>query len=255
MPIIPEQPTNRRPVTLTAIASRATTTLVALIAGYASYRHIAQVATEAGEHPSVAVVLPFAIDGAILVGTLAILEDKRSGRKPRLSARIAIAFGVIATLAANIASAQPTWTARAVAAVPPLAFLISIEVLSRRGKLIQPEPITLVEPVTVEPEPIREPVTAEPEPAVEPNREPTREPELATAEPKVEPKPKRLTPHSTTSAERVMEAHLAEPDATNQRIAELAGVSLATVKRYRPKREVSGSTNTSHAANLEAVVA
>lgn len=153
----------------TAITSRLTTGLVALVAGYASFTHIYDVAREAGERASVAAVLPLSIDGLILVGTLAMLDDKRNGRKPRLSARLAVAFGVVATLAANIASAQPTITARLVAAVSPVAFLLAVEVLSRRGKLIRPEPVDQVEPVKV-----AEPVAVErveplaPEPVAEP---------------------------------------------------------------------------------------
>jgi hypothetical protein len=122
---------------MTAFTSRATTGLVAAVAGFASYLHITKVAHEAGEHGAVAAVLPLSIDGLILVGTLAMLEDKRDGRRPRLSARIAVGFGVVATLAANIASAQPTMTARLVAAVPPIAFLIAVEVLSRRGRKVE----------------------------------------------------------------------------------------------------------------------
>ncbi|MFY1687278.1 DUF2637 domain-containing protein [Plantactinospora sp. WMMB782] len=227
---------------ITSITSRATTALVALVAGYASFSHIFKVARQAGEHVSVAAVLPLSIDGLILVGTLAMLDDKRSGRKPRLSARLAVAFGIIATLAANIASAHPTWTARAVAAVPPVAFLLAVEVLSRRGKLIQPEPVDQGEPVKV-----TEPVTvepAEPEPVT---------PEPVTVEPvKPEPsrkaQPKRVVPRSATSADLVMRAHLAEPDAPHARIAELAGVSLATVKRYRPTRS-PGSPSPAEAAD------
>ncbi|WP_167454665.1 DUF2637 domain-containing protein [Micromonospora arborensis] len=230
---------------ITSVTSRLTTGLVALVAGYASFSHIFQVARQAGEQVSVAAVLPLSIDGLILVGTLAMLDDKRSGRKPRLSARLAVAFGIVATLAANVASAHPTWTARAVAAVPPVAFLIAVEVLSRRGKLIHPEPVAPVEPVTaepvaVEPEPTPEPVAAEPaEPAkiqrVKRASEPSRKP----------------VPRSLTSADRIMSAHLAEPGATHARIAELAGVSLATVKRYRPTRSTGSA---SPAQPAEAVV-
>ncbi|MFI6243946.1 DUF2637 domain-containing protein [Micromonospora sp. NPDC050795] len=219
----------------TAITSRLTTALVALVAGYASFSHIFKVARQAGEHVSVAAVLPLSIDGLILVGTLAMLDDKRSGRKPRLSARLAVAFGIVATLAANVASAHPTWTARAVAAVPPVAFLIAVEVLSRRGKLIHPEPVAPVEPVTAEPvavEPVApvEPVAVEPVEPVKAQRVKAQR----VSEPSRKP-----VPRSLTSADRIMSAHLAEPDATHGRIAELAGVSLATVKRYRPTRSAS----------------
>ncbi|WP_433313069.1 DUF2637 domain-containing protein [Micromonospora chersina] len=221
----------------TAITSRLTTVLVALVAGYASFSHIYSVARRAGEHVSVAAVLPLSIDGLILVGTLAMLDGKRSGRKPRLSARLAVAFGIVATVAANIASAHPAWTARAAAAVPRVAFLLAVEVLSRRGRLIRPEPVDQVELVKV-----AEPVAVEPVEPVE------AQPVKRTSEPSRKPVPRLLT-----SADRVMSAHPAESWATNQRIADLAGVSLATVKRYRPKRSPEGSVIMEHPGQLPIV--
>ena len=241
---------------LTTVASRAAAAVVAGVAGFASYRHIYAVAVSAGEPPAVAAVLPLAIDGLILVATLAMHDDQRHGRHPRMSARVALAFGVAATLAANVASAAATVTARLVAAVPAVSFLLAVEVLARRGR---PRGGASREPATAEPR-RREPVTAEPavsrEPAV--NREPkvSREPataepavsrEPATAEPAVSREPaQRATPRSLTSADRVMAAHLAEPGATHARIAELAGVSISTAKRYRPR--ASGSPTGPQAA-------
>lgn len=134
-------------MTLHTFASRAAAAVVAAVAGFASYRHIYTVAADAGEHPAVAAVLPLAIDGLILVATLAMLDDKRHDRHPRMSARVALAFGVAATLAANIASAEPTVTARLVAAVPAVSFLLAVEVLARTGK---PRTVTVAEPAPTE---------------------------------------------------------------------------------------------------------
>jgi hypothetical protein len=73
----------------------------------------------------------------------ALLEDKRHGRTGRLSARLAVTVGVLATLAANIASAQPTWTARLVAVAASVSFLLSVEVLTRTGRPAKhPNPAT-----------------------------------------------------------------------------------------------------------------
>ena len=119
---------------LTTVAARAAAFIVAGVAGAASFEHIASVAIAAGERPWVGYTLPLAIDGLIVVGVAALLEDKRHGRTGRLSARLAVAVGVLATLAANIASAQPTWTARLVAVAAPVSFLLSIEVLTRTGR-------------------------------------------------------------------------------------------------------------------------
>lgn len=135
------------------VASRASATAVALVAGYSSFSHIAHVALSYGERPEVAYALPFAIDGLLIVATTAMISDKKHNRKVRKSARVAFAFGVLASLAANIASAQPNIGARLVASVPALALLLAIEVLSRKGKLLPaevvPEPVVLpVEPLS-----------------------------------------------------------------------------------------------------------
>ncbi|MGC1212625.1 MAG: DUF2637 domain-containing protein [Micromonospora sp.] len=194
-------------LTPTAIASRAAAAVVAAVAGTASYRHIYDVATGAGEHRGVAAVLPLAIDGLIVVATLAMLEDKRQERRPRLAARLALAFGVTATLAANVASAQPTATARLVAAIPAISFLLAVEVLSQKGKPM----VKLASPQApaVEPPPA-EVVVAEPPVAVEPSR-PGIAPETAV---------------------RIAAAMAAKPGADRDEVAATAGVSARTVRRY-----------------------
>lgn len=183
-----------------ALAARAAAALVATIAGAASWEHIASVAYGAGERPWVAYSLPAAIDGLIVVGVAALLEDRRTGRVPRRSARIAVAVGVLATLAANIASAEPTWTARLVAVAAPVAFLLAVEVLTRTGqKLPEPEP-----------------------PA------PVRSPRKSGA-----PRARR-----GEARKRAVEAIAAQPDASVAELAELAGVSRATVRRANGDRQV-----------------
>jgi hypothetical protein len=69
-----------------------------------------------------------------VVGVAALLEDKRHHRHGRSSARLAVLVGVVATLAANLASAQPTGTARLVAITAPVSFLLAVEVLTRTGR-------------------------------------------------------------------------------------------------------------------------
>jgi hypothetical protein len=121
-------------VNLVKFGSRASAVIVAAVAGYSSWQHIVEVARDAGEDLSVAGVMPLSIDGLVVVASLAMIEDKRNGQIPRWSARVALVFGILATLGFNLASAEPTWTARAVAAVPAISFLLAVEVLSRTGK-------------------------------------------------------------------------------------------------------------------------
>ena len=112
------------------VVSRVATGVVAVIAGLASYIHIFRVARHAGEQALVAGLLPFASDGLIVAGSLALVEDKLDGRQPRWSARLAVWFGVAATSAANVASAHHSVTSRLVAAAPPAAFLLAAELVT-----------------------------------------------------------------------------------------------------------------------------
>jgi hypothetical protein len=205
---------------LITFSSRATTAVVAGVAGFSSYRHIVEVAQRAGEHQAVAAVLPLSIDGLIVVGTMAMVEDKRAGRRPRLSARVALGFGVVATLAANIASAQPHLMARLVAAVPAVAFLVTVEVLARQGRARTELSAAMsteqasIGPVFDHARPIG-PV-------------PARVVKLSTPEPVVrKPQP--------SSRERVEKAHRRTPAATNEQLAERLNLSTKTVQRWRPK--------------------
>jgi len=118
------------------LTSTAGAGVVAGIAAWASWSHMVGVAMEVGEHSDIAHALPLSVDGLLVVASAAMVDDRRNGMKPRLSARIMFGVGVAASLAANIAHAQPTIGARIVAAWPALALLGVVELLSRRGKPI-----------------------------------------------------------------------------------------------------------------------
>lgn len=116
-----------------ALASQLSATVVAVIAGIASYVHIVSVALATGEDKFVAHLIPFSLDGLIVVATFAMLLDKKRGFKPRRVARIALIVGIVGTLCANVASADPAIMPRqAIAVIPALAFLLSFEVLVSR---------------------------------------------------------------------------------------------------------------------------
>jgi hypothetical protein len=183
---------------LTTITSRMAAATVAAVAGIISYGHIRSVASMAGESNLAAALLPLGIDGLIVVGTMAMLNDKRLGRRPRPSARFALGFGIVATIAGNIASAEPTWTARAVAAVPAISFLVAVEVTARTGRKA----------------------------ATEPDIEPA-EPEQAAPR-----SPRQRTAGKRTAEDRVRAVRLRHPDATQAEVAKRAKVSVRTAARY-----------------------
>jgi hypothetical protein len=98
--------------------------VVAAIAGVESYSHIVAVTAAHGQGVIMSHLYPFSIDGVVLVGTLALAARRRN-----LMAWVAVIAGVVATLAANVAAAEPTLIGRAISAWPAVAFLISTEIV------------------------------------------------------------------------------------------------------------------------------
>ncbi len=122
-------------------ATRLSVGVVALVAGYNSYGHQYDVARMAHQPQHFAAVLPFSVDGMLLAASLAIAEDKAEGRKPRLWAVIAFWLGATVSVSANVASVIVhygfDWLAIGVSAWPPIALLITVEVLSRKGQPVK----------------------------------------------------------------------------------------------------------------------
>lgn len=122
-------------------ATRASVGIVATVAGYASYGHQYDVAVMAHQPQHLAAVLPFSVDGMLLAASVAMAEDKAEGRKPRLWAVLAFWLGAAVSVAANTMSVIVhygfDWLAMGISAWPPIALLITVEVLSRKGKPVK----------------------------------------------------------------------------------------------------------------------
>jgi hypothetical protein len=144
------QTPHRQTGRMTAILGVAT---VAATAAVISFSHVQALARTAGEPELTAWLLPLSIDGAIAAAAAVVLADSKAGRRTTFLTWLMLALGLAASLAANIASAQPTWTARAVAAWPPIALALGIEVLasmSRRSGPVAPARTVPTETATSE---------------------------------------------------------------------------------------------------------
>ncbi len=152
-------------------ATRATTVgavlVVAAVAAVVSYSHMQEVAERAGEQWR-AYLLPLSVDGLVVAASMALLTRRRAGLPGGRLAWVALLGGVGASLAANIAAAQPDLTARLVASWPAVAFAVSFELLLQQRRVPVVEPVA--EPVG-EDSPAADPVVDGPgevdEPAVE----------------------------------------------------------------------------------------
>ncbi|MFF1611401.1 DUF2637 domain-containing protein [Amycolatopsis sp. NPDC058278] len=115
---------------LSLVVQCACTALVALGAAYASYRHGRTFALRFGADPTTAAIWPLIVDGLLTIATVELWTAGRdSGRR---IAWTAFGFGISLSLCANIGSTDnQTILGVIVAASPPLALLLAVELLNR----------------------------------------------------------------------------------------------------------------------------
>jgi hypothetical protein len=108
-------------------------TLVFLGAAYASYRHGHDFAVRYGADPMTADLWPLIVDGMMTTATVELWKTHHGTARAtgRWAAWVAFGFGVSLSLCANVAAAPKLSVfAVAVAACPPLALLLSVELLN-----------------------------------------------------------------------------------------------------------------------------
>jgi hypothetical protein len=116
---------------VSAVVRRVTTAsvlAVAAVAAVASYEHMRALATLAGEGWR-AWLLPVSVDGLAVAASMTMLVRRRAGDPAGTIPWAALLLGLGASLAANVAAADPTVVGRLVAAWPPVALLLSYELL------------------------------------------------------------------------------------------------------------------------------
>jgi hypothetical protein len=102
--------------------------VVAACAARASYDHQRAVVAMAGESDA-AWYLPLSVDGMMLVASLNMLVHRWDNKPAGRLTWCALLLDGAASLAANVAAADPTWIGRLVAAWPPIYLIVSYELL------------------------------------------------------------------------------------------------------------------------------
>jgi Protein of unknown function (DUF2637) len=102
--------------------------VVAACAARASYDHQRTVVAMAGEADA-AWYLPLSVDGMMLVASLNMLVRRWDNQPAGRLTWCALLLGGAASLAANVAAAEPTVIGRLVAAWPPICLIVSYELL------------------------------------------------------------------------------------------------------------------------------
>lgn len=117
-----------------AIIRRTTTVTVVVLAAIAavvSYGHMHELAVRHGETSAAAAIVPISVDGMIVAASLALLVDSRAGRRGGALPWTFVLLGIGASLAANVAVAEPTVVGRIIAAWPSVALSGAYEMLMR----------------------------------------------------------------------------------------------------------------------------
>jgi Protein of unknown function (DUF2637) len=112
------------------------------IAAMVSFRHIHALALAHGESKVTAALIPLSVDGMIVASSMTLLADSRLGRGGGVLPWVLLALGSAASLAANVAVAEPTVYGRVIAAWPSLALIGAYELLMRqiRNSTTGPKP-------------------------------------------------------------------------------------------------------------------
>ncbi|GGM34301.1 hypothetical protein GCM10012275_02050 [Longimycelium tulufanense] len=114
----------------------ACTLLVAVGAAYVSYRHGREFALRFGADEATAAIWPLIVDGLLTTATVELWKSSHGRRAGgRWAAWLSFVFGICLSLCANVAAApELSVFAVAVAACPPLALLLAVELLNRALK-------------------------------------------------------------------------------------------------------------------------
>jgi hypothetical protein len=120
---------------LLAVADALPVTVLAVLAGAGSFTHIRDTAAQHGQGGPMSWAVAVCIDLTCVMAARERQRDKQAGLPARRLSwpAVVLAGGVLLSLAANLAQAQPTTWGRVVAAVPPAAFLVAVSMIERRA--------------------------------------------------------------------------------------------------------------------------
>ena len=125
------------PVARERIATFGAVMVVASIAAIVSYAHMQQLAAGAGESWR-SYLLPLSVDGLVVAAGMVLVGRRRAGDPGGALAWSALAGGVLASVAANMADAGAGASATAVltAGWPAVAFAVAFELLQQQRQTV-----------------------------------------------------------------------------------------------------------------------
>jgi hypothetical protein len=110
--------------------------MLALIAGTVSYLHMHLLVELHGQPGWVAALTPLSVDGMIVAASTTLLAESRKGSGGGFLPWALLVTGSVASLAANVAVAEPTMTGRVIAAWPSFSLIAAYELLMRQVRRV-----------------------------------------------------------------------------------------------------------------------
>jgi len=126
---------------LALLADSGPVVVLAVIAAAGSFTHIRDTATEHGQHGWMAWAIAVCIDLTCVMAARERQRDARTGREtgPLSWPTSVLVGGILLSLAANLAQAEPSAWGWITAATPAGAFLVAVSMLERRSSA-RPDP-------------------------------------------------------------------------------------------------------------------
>lgn len=112
-----------------SLLAAVTVTAVGAPAAVASYIHARTVVERSGD-PVMAPWLPLSVDGMLLAALVVIWVRRHRGRSAGVFPWFSFGLGMVATIAANLAAADPTSEGYVVALWPPVALALTLELVA-----------------------------------------------------------------------------------------------------------------------------
>jgi hypothetical protein len=121
-----------RCIRLTTVISVA---LLAVIAAVVSFGHMRELALRHGEASWSAMLIPLSVDGMVVAASMSVLLASRMGKRGDWLPWTLLIVGSLASLAANVAVANPTAVSRLIAAWPSFAFVGAYHLLQSQLRI------------------------------------------------------------------------------------------------------------------------
>lgn len=115
--------------------------LLAVIAAVVSFGHMRELALRHGEARWSATLIPLSVDGMVVAASMSVLLSSKTGRRGEWLPWTLLIVGSLASLAANVAVADPTVISRLIAAWPSFAFVGAYHLLQGQLRIGRIDPI------------------------------------------------------------------------------------------------------------------